>query len=74
MPILKQINFSQDIRKICQEKSMEYIDAVIYWCEKNNVEVEYAAALIKKDSVIMSQIQTEAENLNIVKKTAKLPI
>lgn len=53
---------------------MEYIDAVVYWCEKNNVEVEYAAALIKKDSVILSQIQTEAENLNILKKTAKLPI
>ena len=72
--MLKQINFSQDVRKICQEKSMEYIDAVVYWCERNNVEVEYAAALIKKDSVILSQIQTEAENLNILKKTAKLPI
>lgn len=53
---------------------MEYIDAVVYWCERNNVEIEYAAALIKKDSVIMSHIQTEAENLNILKKTAKLPI
>lgn len=72
--MLKQINFSHEVRKICQEKSMEYIDAVVYWCEKNNVEVEYAAALIKKDSVILSQIQTEAENLNILKKTAKLPI
>lgn len=72
--MLKQINFSQEVRKICHEKSMEYIDAVVYWCEKNNVEVEYAAALIKKDSVILSQIQTEAENLNILKKTAKLPI
>lgn len=72
--MLKQLNFSQDVRKLCQEKSMEYIDAVVHWCEKNNVEVEYAAALIKKDSVILSQIQTEAENLNILKKTAKLPI
>ena len=72
--MLKQVNFSQEVRKICQEKSMEYIDAVVYWCERNNVEIEYAAALIKKDSVIMSHIQTEAENLNILKKTAKLPI
>lgn len=72
--MLKQILFSQEIRTICQEKSMEYIDAVVYWCEKNGVEVEYAAALIKKDSVIMSEIQTEAENLNILKKTAKLPV
>jgi hypothetical protein len=53
---------------------MEYIDAVIYWCEINNIEVEYAAQLIKKDLVIFSEIQTEAENLNILKKTAKLPV
>lgn len=71
---MKQLMFSQDIRTICQDKSMEYIDAVIYWCEINNIEVEYAAQLIKKDLVILSEIQIEAENLNILKKTAKLPI
>jgi len=71
---MKQLMFSQDIRTICQDKSMEYIDAVIYWCEINNIEVEYAAQLIKKDLVILSEIQTEAENLNILKKTAKLPV
>jgi hypothetical protein len=53
---------------------MDYIDAVVHWCELNNVEVEYAASLVKRDSVIMSEIQTEAENLNVLKKTAKLPL
>ena len=72
--MMKQLMFSQDIRTNCQDKSMEYIDAVIYWCEINNIEVEYAAQLIKKDLVILSEIQTEAENLNILKKTAKLPV
>lgn len=72
--MLKQINFSQEVRKICQEKSMEYIDAVVYWCEQNKVEVEYAAALIKKDPVMYYDVQTEAENLNYLKKTARLPI
>lgn len=72
--LLNQITFSQQVRELCKERSMEYIDAVVYWCEKNNVDVEYAAALIKKDAVILSEIQTEAENLNILKKTAKLPI
>jgi hypothetical protein len=72
--MLKQINFSQEVRKICQEKSMEYIDAVVYWCEQNKVEVEYAAALIKKDPAMYYDVQTEAENLNYLKKTARLPI
>lgn len=72
--MLRQSTFSQDIRKLCSEKSMDYIDAVVHWCELNNVEVEYAASLVKRDSVIMSEIQTEAENLNVLKKTAKLPL
>ena len=53
---------------------MEYIDAVIHWCEKNKVEVEYAAALIKKEPAIKAKIQVEAENLNVLKRGARLPI
>jgi hypothetical protein len=70
----KTVNFSTDVRKLREEKGMEFIDAVVHWCEVNNLEVEYAASLIKKDPVILSNIQCEAENLNIIKKTAKLPI
>ena len=65
-------NFSNDIRKMCSEKQMEYIDAIVHWCELNNVDIEYAAALVKKDPLMKSMIQVEAENLNILKKTAKL--
>lgn len=70
----KLSNFSAAIRALCVEKQMEYIDAVVHWCEVNGVEVEMAAALVQKDPVMKSLIQNEAENLNILKKTAKLPI
>jgi hypothetical protein len=70
----KYLTFSADVRKLCGEKGMEYIDAVVHWCDLNNVEVEFAATLIKKDPMMKSMIQIEAENLNILKKTAKLPI
>jgi hypothetical protein len=53
---------------------MDYIDAVVMWCEKNKFEVEYAASLIKKDPTIKEKIQAEAENLNILKRGARLPI
>ncbi len=70
----KFLSFSSDIRNLCFEKQMEYIDAVVHWCEINNVEVELAALLIERDPMMKSMIQTEAENLNILKKTAKLPV
>jgi hypothetical protein len=53
---------------------MEYIDAVVHWCEKNNIEVEYVASYIKKDNAFKMKIQEEAENLNILKKGARLPL
>lgn len=74
MLTLSANSFAAEIDKMCQDKGIEYIDAVVLWCEKNNIEVEYAANLIKKDPVFKSKIQVEAENLNILKRTARLPI
>ena len=66
--------FVEEIEKLCIEKNIEYIDAVVIWCEKNNLEIETAAYWIKKDPTMKSKIQAEAENLKILKSGAKLPI
>ncbi|CAB4131512.1 Phage late-transcription coactivator [uncultured Caudovirales phage] len=66
--------FNDEIEKLRRTKNLEYIDAVIYWCETNKIEVEFAAGLIKKDPVFKSKVQIEAENLNILKRGARLPI
>ena len=73
---MMQVNssFIEDIEKIRRTKNMDYIDAVVMWCEKNKLEVEYAASLIRKDPAIKGKIQVEAENLNILKRGARLPI
>jgi uncharacterized protein YeaC (DUF1315 family) len=70
----KTNKFVEEIEFMCREKSIEYIDAVVLWCERNNLEVETAAYWIKKDLVMKSKIQVEAENLNIIKKGARLPL
>ena len=67
-------SFSVEVRTLIEEKNMECIDAVIHWCTSNNLEVEYAASLIKRDPLIMSRIQTEAEDLHFLKKSARLPL
>jgi hypothetical protein len=55
-------------------KDIDYIDAVVLWCETNKIEIEFIANLIKKDPVMKSKLQNEAENLNILKRSARLPI
>ena len=72
--IMKNNEFVEQVKKLCSEKEMNYIDAVIKVCEDQNVEIETAAHWIKQDVVFKSFIQAEAENLNILKKTARLPI
>ena len=67
-------NFVEQIEVLCRSKNMEYVDAVVHWCEVNKLEVEYAASIIKKDPVIKAKIQVEAENMNILKRGARLPI
>jgi hypothetical protein len=72
--MLKNSGFVDEVEKLCRDKNIEYIDAVVFWCQKNNLEIETAAYWIKKDPVMKSKIQVEAENLNILKRGARLPI
>lgn len=71
--MIKQ-QFIEEIEFICKNSKVEYIDAIVMWCEKNNIEVETAAAWIKKDNSMKSKVQAEAEDLNILKRGARLPI
>ena len=72
--MFKNSGFVEEVEKLCRDKNIEYIDAVVFWCQKNNLEIETAAYWIKKDPVMKSKIQVEAENLNILKRGARLPI
>ena len=72
--MFKNSIFVEEVEKLCKDKNIEYIDAVVFWCEKNNLEIETAAYWIKKYPVMKSKLQVEAENLNILKKGARLPI
>lgn len=72
--IQRSNTFVKDIENLCTVNKVEYIDAVVMWCEKNKIEVEIAAAWIKKDPTLKAKLQAEAESLNILKRGARLPI
>ena len=65
--------FIMEIETIVRDKNIEYIEAIILYCEKNNLEVETVATIIKQNQVIKSKVQHEAENLNIIKRGSRLP-
>jgi hypothetical protein len=68
------IDFYHNIEEIVYMKDVSYMDAILLYCEENNVEIEVAASLINDN--IKYQIQLEAESLNFLPKsnTTKLPL
>jgi|TARA_Y100000361_G_C11126470_1_gene326282 hypothetical protein len=67
--------FTQEIENVVTNNSnMSYIDAVVYFCEKNSIDVESVSKLISKP--LKEKIKYEAMELNFLKKSsrAKLPL
>ena len=67
-------DFVKEITQLVSDKNIGFFDAVIYYCETHNIEVETAASMIKQSTLLKSKIQYEAEELNLMRKTARLPI
>lgn len=67
-------DFMSEIDRIVESKKVNYLDAVIIFCELNNVEIETAASLIKGSAKMKARLQNDAEDLNYLPKTRKLPI
>lgn len=65
---------TKEIEILVSKYKLDYIDAIVHFCEKNEIEIESVANLIRNNSRISSQIQIEAESLNFLPKRSRLPI
>jgi hypothetical protein len=62
--------FAQEIEKLVQvNPEMNYIDAIIYFCEQNGIDLESVPKLISKP--LKEKIKYEAMELNFLKKTSR---
>ena len=62
--------FAQEIEGLVQKnEDMSYIDAIIHFCETNNIDVESVPKLISKP--LKEKIKYEAMELNFLKKTSR---
>ena len=77
MIVLKQfidmtIDLNLTIEKIVKEKELSYMESVLHYAQKSEIEPEAMAKMLNQS--IKDKIEVEAQNLNMLKKTAKLPI
>lgn len=68
------LEFLTEIEDIRRRDKVEYMDAIVHFCEKNDIEIEVMASFIRKNVLLKSKIQEEAEALNILPKSSRLPL
>ena len=65
--------FSLQIEQIVKErKGISHIDAVLLYCEQNDIDPSTVAPLLTK--TLKDKIAIEAQNLNYLPKTGQLPV
>jgi hypothetical protein len=66
--------FAQDIEQIVKISKVNYIDAIVSYCEQNSIEIETVSKLVSKP--LKEKLKCDAIHLNFLKKTtkARLPI
>ena len=60
---------SQEVEKIAFDNSMNYIDAIVHYCESNEIELESVPKLISKP--LKEKLKYDAQKLNYMKKTSR---
>ena len=71
---LDQNKFTQDVEQLVLTTELIYIEALVSYCEDNNIEFESVGKLIAKP--LKDKLKAEATELNYLKRTSKskLPI
>ena len=66
--------FALEIEKIVAEEKINYIDAIVHYCEVNELEVESVTKLVSKP--LKEKLKWDVTRLNFMKRTsrAKLPL
>jgi len=55
-------------------EEVSYIDALVYYAETNNLEIDLIGEIIRRSPVLKSKVRDDAERLNMVERSTKLPI
>ena len=61
--------FSLEIENIVKDGSLNYIEAIVMYCEEKSIEIEGVNTLINKP--LKEKLKYEAQKLNFIKKGSR---
>jgi hypothetical protein len=73
--ILSIKEFTDVIESMVKDNNCTYLDALTLYAEKNEIEIETVASLVKNSHVLKAKLASEAEENRTIKSSgSKLPI
>lgn len=68
----EMLDFERNIEILVKKHSIDHIDAIVLYCKEHNLEIEVGAAMVNRN--LKQKLAMDAQNLNLLPKTRKLPI
>lgn len=53
---------------------VSYIDALVHYAEVHGIEIEVIGDIVRRSQIMKAKVHEDAEKLNLVEKTQRLPI
>lgn len=67
----EMLKFAKAIEKMVAETDYNHIEAIVEYCKETGLEIEVASSLV--NSNLKAKIEADAQDLNMLPKTARLP-
>lgn len=64
--------FQTKVEEIVFATNYNYMEAIVHYCELTGMEIELASSLVNKD--LKAKIEVDAQELNMLPKSTRLPI
>lgn len=68
----EMLKFQQEIENIVEGTDYNYMEAIVEYCALTGMEIEIASTLVNKN--LKAKIELDAQELNMLPKSNRLPI
>jgi len=68
----EMMTFAKEIEAIVEKTGYNYIEAIVDYCKNTGMEIEVASTLV--NSNLKAKLETNAQDLNLLPKSSRLPI
>lgn len=59
-------SFAKTIEEYVRFRDMDYVEAIMFFCESNNLEVEAVAAMVKRSEPIRQKLEAQARAARLI--------